>query len=86
MSDIDFKTTKRTYPRTNNDSVLEFVFEKDPNLYLRKNNIQIHGTVEIPDACVPDVGFVPKLFAMLTVEVNSQLASGTINSLRKQLN
>ena len=41
MSELDFKVTKKTYPRTNNDSVLEFVFEPDPNLFMRKNNIQI---------------------------------------------
>ena len=32
---IDYKVTKRHYPRTNNESVLEFIFEKDPNLFLR---------------------------------------------------
>ena len=25
---LDYKVTKRHYPRTNNESVLEFVFEK----------------------------------------------------------
>ena len=79
MSDLDFKVTKKTYPRTNNDSVLEFVFEADPNLYMRKNNIQIHGIIEMPEVCVPDVGFLNKLFSMLTVEVNSQLVSNNRN-------
>ena len=44
---IDFKITKRHFPRINNDSVLEFVFEKDPNLFMRKNKIVIKGAIEI---------------------------------------
>ena len=44
---IDFKITKRHFPRINNDSVLEFVFEKDPNLFLRKNKIVIRGAIEV---------------------------------------
>ena len=79
VEDIDFFKTKRTYPRTINESIVEFVFEPDPNLHLRKNNIQIFGTIEIPDICVPDVGFAMKLFSMLTIEVNSQLISNNRN-------
>ena len=44
---IDYKITKRHFPRINNASVLEFVFEKDPNLYMRKNKIVIKGAIEI---------------------------------------
>ena len=40
---LDYKITKKHYPRTNNASVLEFVFERDPNLFLRKNKILIRG-------------------------------------------
>lgn len=39
--EIDQKVVKKNYPRTNNEQVLEFVFGKDPNLYLRKNKILI---------------------------------------------
>ena len=79
MSALDFKSTKKTYPRTNNDSVLEFVFEADPNLYMRKNNIQIHGKIEMPEAFAPDNAFAVKLFSMMTVEINSQLVSNNRN-------
>ena len=72
---LDFKTTKKHYPRTNNESVLEFVFEKDPNLFLRKNKIKIFGKVSIPEACLIDTGFAVKLFSMLSVEIDSQLVS-----------
>ena len=72
---IDFKTTKKHYPRTNNESVLEFVFEKDPNLFLRKNKIKIYGKITIPEACIIDTGFAAKLFSMLSVEIDSQLVS-----------
>ena len=71
----DYKITKKHYPRTNNDSVLEFVFEKDPNLFLRKNNIKIFGTIAVPSACLIDTGYATKLFSMLSVEIDSQLVS-----------
>ena len=43
---LDFKVTKRHFPRINNARVLEFVFEKDPNLFMRKNKIFIRGAIE----------------------------------------
>ena len=72
---VDNKIVKKHYPRTNNDQVLEFVFERDPNLYLRKNKILVKGTIEIDDKYIPEVGFVAKLFGMLTVEVDSHTIS-----------
>ena len=72
---IDYKVTKKHYPRTNNESVLEFVFEKDPNLFLRKNKIKIYGTVTFTNEAIIDTGFATKLFSMLSVEVDSQLVS-----------
>ena len=73
--ELDFKVTKRHYPRDNNDSILEFIFENDPNLFMRKNKIIIRGAIELPTNVVPDNGFVSKLFSMLTVEVDSQTVS-----------
>ena len=72
---LDFKITKRHYPRVNNDSILEFIFEKDPNLFMRKNKIVIRGAIELDQKVLPDNGFVGKLFSMLTVEVDSQNVS-----------
>ncbi len=72
---IDNKVVKRHYPRTNNSQVLDFVFEKDPNLFLRKNKILIRGRVEIDDKYIPECGFVAKLFGMLTIEVDSHTIS-----------
>ena len=69
---IDYKVTKRHYPRTNNQTCLEFVFEKDQNLFLRKNDILIKGAIEFDKGFVPENGFASKLFSMLTVEVDSQ--------------
>ena len=77
---LDHKVTKKHYPRTNNDSVLEFVFEKDPNLYLRKNKILIRGSIELNENYVVENGFAAKLFSLLTVEVDSQAV--TINNTR----
>ena len=69
---LDSKVTKRHYPRTNNSSVLEFVFEKDPNLFLRKNKIVIRGAIECDSGYVVENGFAAKLFSMATVEIESQ--------------
>ena len=77
--DLDFKITKRHFPRDNNDSILEFIFEKDPNLYMRKNKIVIRGAIELDSNVLPDNGFVAKLFSMLTVEVDSQNVSSNRN-------
>ena len=72
---IDNKIVKKHYPRTNNEQVLDFVFGKDPNLFLRKNKILIKGSIEIDGKYVPENGFVAKLFGMLTVDVDSQTIS-----------
>ena len=77
---VDYKSGKRTYPRTNNDDVLEFIFEKDPNLFMRKNKISIHGTVTINKKFNIDVGFATKLFSKMTVEVDSQSVSPSRSS------
>ena len=71
----DYKITKRHYPRVNNDDCLEFIFEKDPNLFLRKNKILIRGTIELDKGYIPENGFAAKLFSELTVEVDSQTVS-----------
>ena len=72
---LDYKITKKHYPRTNSNSVLEFIFEKDPNLFLKKNKILIRGSIEIDDKFTVENGWVSKLFTMLTVEVDSQIVS-----------
>ena len=77
--EIDSKITKRHYPRANNKSVLEFVFEKDPNLYLRKNKIVIKGAIDVDKGYVLENGFVAKLLSMMTVEVDCQTVSKNNN-------
>ena len=76
---IDYKVTKRHYPRTNNESVLEFIFEKDPNLFLRKHKIVIRGAVELDSGYIPENGFASKLFSMPTVELDSQPITKNFN-------
>ena len=49
MINFDNKVIKKHFPRTNNDSILEFVFPADPNLCLQKNNISISFVVEMND-------------------------------------
>lgn len=79
--EIDFKVTKKCYPRINNANVLEFIFERDPNLFLRKNKISIHGRIELDIGYVVENGFGSKLFSMLTVELNSQVITKNLNRL-----
>ena len=76
---LDYKVTKKHYPRTNSCSVLEFIFEKDPNLFLKKNKILIRGSITIDNKFILENGWVSKLFASLTVEVDSQTVSTTKN-------
>ena len=76
---LDFKITKRHYPRVNNETILEFIFEKDPNLFMRKNKIVIRGAIELGADILPDNGYVAKLFSMLSVEVDSQNVSSNRN-------
>lgn len=78
-STVDYKVTKRHFPRTNNESCLEFIFEKDPNLYLRKNKILIKGAIEIDKGYIPENGFAAKLFSMMSVEIDSQTVSKNYN-------
>ena len=51
-TEVDNKVVKKHFPRTNNDSVLEIVLERDPNLALRKNSIAISFTVDIDDRLI----------------------------------
>ena len=74
-NEIDQKIVKKHFSRTNNEQVLEFVFGKDPNLFLRKNKILIFGSVTVDQNYIPETGFVSKLFNMLTVEVESHTIS-----------
>ena len=72
---LDNKIVKKIWPKTNNESNLDFVFNRDPNLALVKNNIAIHFVFNIDEKYTPDVAFAAKLFRMLHVEGDSQLVS-----------
>ena len=75
----EYKITKHHYPRVNNENCLEFIFEKDPNLFLRKNKILIRGSIIFDNGYLPENGFASKLFSELTVEVDSQNVSKNSN-------
>ena len=76
---LETKVTKRHFPKCNNHNLLEFVFEKDPNRYLRKNSIIIQGAIEIDEKYIVENGWVSKLFTRLKVEVDSQLVTRNSN-------
>ena len=70
--EVDHKIIKRIYPRTNNKTSLEFVLEKDPNLYLRMHTMKLYLTVTIPKDYAPDIALPSKLFLDLRVDLDSQ--------------
>ena len=74
---IDAQILKTHYPRTNNDKMLNFVIQEDPNLSLDFSSITISFSVDIPTTHLPDNGFCAKLFKAMNVEINAQLITGT---------
>ena len=76
---LDYKITKRHYPRTHTENCLEFVFDRDPNLFLRKDKIFIRGAIEVHEDYVVENGFAAKLFSLMTIEIDSQTISQSNN-------
>ena len=72
---LDRRFSKKHFPRTNNKDVLEFVFEKDPNMFLRKNKIVIKGYIELNEDYLVENGWVSKLFSQLDVQLDCQSVS-----------
>jgi len=70
--DVDHKIVKRIYPRTNNKTSLEFILEKDPNLYLRMHTMKLFLNVTIPKGYAPDIALPSKLFSDLRIDLDSQ--------------
>ena len=70
---IDTETVKTHYARDNNDKILSFVLQEDPNLMLDLTSIRIGLAVNILNDFLPDNGFVSKLFANISIEIDSQL-------------
>ena len=74
---IDAQAIKTHYARDNNDKILSFVLQEDPNLLLDWTSIQIGLTADVPNGFVPDNGFCSKLFTSLSIEIDSQLITST---------
>ena len=72
-SKIDENITKIHYPRFNNDKILSFVLQQEPNLCLELTSVEIHLRVKVPSSHFPENGFAHKLFRNMSVEINSQL-------------
>ena len=71
--DVDHKIVKRVYPRTNNKTSLEFVLEKDPNLFLRMHTIKMFFGITIPlEKYIPDLAVAAKQFSDLRIDIDSQ--------------
>ena len=73
----DTEIIKTFYPRDNNDNIVNFVLQEDPNLALDLTTLLISFQVAIPKNKFPDNGLATKLFMNLNVEVNSQLITST---------
>ena len=76
---LEKKFCKKHFPRTNDKNVLEFVIEKDPNMFLRKNKILIKGYIEVSEDFVVENGWVSKLFSRLDVQLDCQSVSSSRN-------
>ena len=74
---VDSQIVKTHYARDNNEKILTFVLQEDPNLALDLSSIAINFSVEVPDNYFPDNGFCAKLFKTLNIEINSQLITST---------
>ena len=74
---IDAQIVKTHYARTNNDKILNFVIQEDPNLCLDFSSITISLSVDVPKTHFPDNGFCAKLFQSMNVEINSQLITSS---------
>ncbi len=74
---VDAQIIKTHYARDDNEKILTFCLQEDPNLALDLSSISINFSVEIPDDCSPDNGFCAKLFKSLNIEINSQLITNT---------
>ena len=77
---LEQRFSKIHYPRTNNDDLLEFVFEKDPNMFLRKNKIIIKGYIELSEDYIVENGWVSKLFSKLDVLIDCQSVTSNRNT------
>ena len=72
-SKIDEAICKIHYARDNNDKILSFVLQQEPNLCLEMNSIEIHLRIRVPMTHVPENGLAHKLFRNMSIEINSQL-------------
>ncbi len=74
---IDSENFKTFYPRDNNDNIVNFLLQADPNLALDMTSILIGFQVSIPKSQRPDNGLACKMFMNLNIEINSQLITST---------
>jgi hypothetical protein len=74
---VDSEIYKTFYPRDNNDNIVNFVLQEDPNLALDFSSIEVGFMVSIPKDKLPENGLASKLFMNLNIEVNSQLITST---------
>ena len=74
---IDSEIYKTFYPRDNNDNIVNFVLQEDPNLALDFSSIEVGFMVSIPKDKLSENGLASKLFMNLNIELNSQLITST---------
>ena len=73
----DAEIIKTFYARDNNDKIVNFVLQEDPNLTCDLSSIRISFQVLIPDNVLPENGFASKMFQNLNIELCSQLVTST---------
>ena len=73
----DAEIYKTFYARDNNDKVLNFVLQEDPNLTCDLSSIRICFQVTLPENTFPDNGLASKMFQNFNIELCSQLITST---------
>ena len=73
----DAEIYKTFYARDNNDNIVNFVLQEDPNLTCDLSSIRISFQVAVPENTLPENGFASKMFQNLNIELCSQLITST---------
>ena len=74
---VDSEIFKTFYPRDNNENIVNFILQEDPNLTCDLSSIRVSFQVAIPENTFPENGLASKLFQNLNIELCSQLITST---------
>ena len=71
----DTKVTKYAYDRAKHETVMLYVWDKDPNNCCVLDSLKLYCQVDIPDEKTVDNGFGKKLMSKMSIFLDSQLVN-----------